>query len=272
MLNLSNLLNQKIKKKTFFLIAGPCVIENIDICFQIAGTLKKICDDNNIPLLFKASYDKANRTSFNSYRGPGLSHGLKILKQIKKEFNLPIISDVHNIYEVEKVAEVLDMIQIPAFLCRQTDLILEVARTMKPVNIKKGQFLAPWDMSNVIDKVTSLGNHQVVITERGTSFGYNNLVVDFRGIQIMQNMGVPVIFDATHSVQIPGGQKTTSDGKREFAPILARAAVAAGIDGIFLEVHPDPVHALCDGPNSLKLTEIQGLISQLKLIREAILV
>jgi len=270
MLNISNILKTKIGKDSLFLISGPCVIENIDICFEIAGTLKKICIDNDIPLIFKASYDKANRTSLQSYRGPGLSNGLKILKQIKTEFNLPVISDVHNIHEVGPASEILDMIQIPAFLCRQTDLILEVARTMKPINIKKGQFLAPWDMSNIIDKVASVGNKNIFITERGASFGYNNLVVDFRGIKIMQDMGAPVIFDATHSVQSPGGKGTVSGGNREYAPILARAAVAAGADGVFLEVHPDPDNALCDGPNSLKLTDLHRLISQLKLIKGAV--
>lgn len=263
--------NTTLDGSSLFLISGPCVIEDMDTCFQIAESLKNVCAKNNIPLIFKASYDKANRTSLHSYRGPGMDEGLKILAEIKKEFDIPVISDVHDVHEVEKAAEVLDMIQIPAFLCRQTDLILETARTMKPVNIKKGQFLAPWDMSNIVDKAKSVGNQDILLTERGAAFGYNNLVVDFRGLKVMQDLGTPVIFDATHSVQIPGGKGTSSGGRREFAPVLARSAVAAGADGIFLEVHPDPDRALCDGANSLTLTELPRLITQLKSIREAVL-
>jgi len=251
------------------LIAGPCVIENDDITFEIAKFLKDISGTLNIPLIFKASYDKANRTSINAFRGPGIDDGLEILGRIKAELGIKILSDVHQISEIPKASKVLDIIQIPAFLCRQTDFILEVAKTNKPVNIKKGQFLAPWDVLNVIDKVTSTGNKQVLITERGTMFGYNNLVVDFRGIKIMKDTGWPVIFDVTHSIQLPGGSGTSSGGQREFAPVLAKAAVAAGVDGIFMEVHPEPEKALCDGPNSLRLDTLHELISVLKAIRAA---
>jgi 2-dehydro-3-deoxyphosphooctonate aldolase (KDO 8-P synthase) len=252
------------------LISGPCVVEDYDTTFGIASYLKKLAQQLDIPLIFKASYDKANRTSINSYRGPGLIDGLKILENIKNELGLKILSDVHSINEVSSAADVLDVMQIPAFLCRQTDFILEVSRTGKPINIKKGQFLAPWDISNVVEKVVSTGNRQIMITERGTMFGYNNLVVDFRGLKIMQGTGWPVIFDATHSVQLPGGEGTSSGGQREFAPVLAKAAVAAGADGIFLEVHTDPDKALCDGPNSLKIDSLKKLLIQLKAIREAL--
>lgn len=254
----------------FVLIAGPCVIEDYETTFEIAKFLKKLTQQLNIPFIFKASYDKANRTSINSFRGPGILEGLKILEHIKAELGIEILSDVHRINEIAATARVLDIIQIPAFLCRQTDFILEVAKTGKPVNIKKGQFLAPWDIANVVAKVTSTGNDQILLTERGTMFGYNNLVTDFRGIKIMQNTGWPVIFDATHSIQLPGGAGTSSGGQREFAPILARAAVAAGADGIFMEVHTDPDKALCDGPNSLKLDTLFELLSQLKAIRKAL--
>ncbi|MBA3036358.1 MAG: 3-deoxy-8-phosphooctulonate synthase [Desulfobacterium sp.] len=253
------------------IIAGPCVIENKEITFKIAHYLKDLSEKLDISLIFKASYDKANRTSLNSYRGPGLLSGLKILDEIKKELGLIILSDLHSINEIDKAADILDIIQIPAFLCRQTDFILEIARTGKPVNIKKGQFLAPWDIVNVVEKIASTGNNNILITERGTMFGYNNLVVDFRGIKIMQETGYPVIFDATHSIQLPGGAGKSSGGERKFAPILAKAAVAAGADGIFMEVHPDPDKALCDGPNSLFLDGLYALIKQLKAIREAVL-
>jgi len=252
------------------LISGPCVIENYETTFQTASFLKELTTRLNIPLIFKASYDKANRTSISSFRGPGLTDGLKILDRIKSELDLVIISDVHRISEIPDVASVLDVIQIPAFLCRQTDFIKEVAKTGKPINIKKGQFLAPWDIKNVVEKVTATGNNQILLTERGTMFGYNNLVVDFRGIKIMQDTGWPVIFDATHSIQLPGGAGTSSGGQREFASTLASAAVAAGVDGVFMEVHPDPDKALCDGPNSLKLDTLYELLSQLKAIREAL--
>lgn len=252
------------------LISGPCVIEDYELTCDIAQFLKELTDKLDMPFIFKASYDKANRTSLNSFRGPGIGDGLAILERIKAKLGVKILSDVHRISEVSAAAQVLDIIQIPAFLCRQTDLILEVAQTGKPVNIKKGQFLAPWDMVNVIGKVTSTGNRNACVTERGVMFGYNNLVVDFRGIKIMQENCCPVIFDATHSVQFPGGAGSSSGGQHEFAPVLARAAVAAGADGIFLEVHKDPDKALCDGPNSLKLDTLNRLLSQLKDIRKVL--
>ena len=251
------------------LISGPCVIENYEMTYEIASFLKELTQHLDIPFIFKASYDKANRTSINSFRGPGLADGLDILERIKTELDITIISDVHRIDEIDDAARVLDIIQIPAFLCRQTDFIVKVAETGKPINVKKGQFLSPWDVKNIVDKVTSTGNRQILLTERGTMFGYNNLVVDFRGIKIMQDMGLPVIFDATHSIQLPGGAGTSSGGQREFAPTLARAAVAAGADGIFMEVHPEPDRALCDGPNSLKLDTLDQLLSQLIAIRKA---
>ena len=252
------------------LISGPCVIEDYESARQIAATIKEITDKLGLSFVFKASYDKANRTSLTAYRGPGLTDGLKILAEIKKEFDIPILSDVHRISEVETAARVLDIIQIPAFLCRQTDVIVAVSRTGKVVNIKKGQFLAPWDMVNVVEKINSTGNRKILITERGTMFGYNNLVVDFRGFMIMRRTGYPIIFDATHSVQLPGGAGTSSGGQRDYAPMLARAAVAAGVDGVFMEVHEDPDRALCDGPNSLRLDTLYGLLSQLQSIHGTI--
>ncbi|HPA14681.1 MAG TPA: 3-deoxy-8-phosphooctulonate synthase [Desulfobacterales bacterium] len=254
----------------FVLISGPCVIENYDSTFEIASLLKEMTQQLDIPFIFKASYDKANRTSVNAFRGPGLTEGLKILKHIKQDLGLAILSDVHQTSEVEAAARVLDVIQIPAFLCRQTDLVLSAAKTGKPINIKKGQFLAPWDIVNIAQKVASTGNNQILITERGTMFGYNNLVVDFRGIKIMRDEGPPVIFDATHSVQLPGGAGGSSGGQREFAPILARAAIACEADGIFIEVHKDPDNALCDGPNSLRLDSLYDLLCQLKAIEHAL--
>lgn len=252
------------------IIAGPCVIETAETTLQIAAYLKEVTQELDVQLVFKASFDKANRTSIDSFRGPGLEKGLEILSRVKSQFDLMVLSDVHDINQIDEAAQVLDIIQIPAFLCRQTDLLIAAARTAKPINIKKGQFLAPWDMTNIIEKVRSTGHKNILITERGASFGYNNLVVDFRGIQIMQATGCPVIFDATHSVQLPGGDGKRSGGQREFAPVLARAAVAAGADGIFFEVHPDPDHALCDGPNSLPLEGLRHLFSQLISIRQAI--
>ncbi|MGD2270690.1 MAG: 3-deoxy-8-phosphooctulonate synthase [Desulfobacterales bacterium] len=252
------------------LIAGPCVIENYDTTFEIASFLQKLTQQLDIPFIFKASYDKANRTAIDSFRGPGLQEGLKILQRIKSELAITLLSDIHRIDEVAAAAEVLDIIQIPAFLCRQTDLILAVSKTGKPINIKKGQFLAPWDIENVLGKVISTGNRKILITERGTMFGYNNLVADLRSIMIMQRTGWPVVFDATHSIQLPGGAGKQSGGQREFAPMLARAAVAAGADGIFMEVHKEPDKALCDGPNSLKLEGLYELVSCLKSIREVI--
>lgn len=253
------------------LIAGPCVIETIDIASETAGFLKKLSVDLDIPVIFKASYDKANRTSIRSFRGPGLTDGLDILAGIKQEFNLPVLSDVHTVEQIQSASRVLDILQIPAFLCRQTDLLVAAARTGKPVNVKKGQFLAPWDMANVVEKLAEAGSRQVVLTERGAMFGYNNLVVDFRSLKIMQDLGCPVVFDATHSIQLPGGAGTSSGGQREFAPVLARAAVAAGADAVFMEVHPDPDQARCDGPNSLPLESLYELISELKRIRNALI-
>ncbi len=253
------------------LIAGPCVVETPETTFDIAKKLKHLTDELDIPFIFKASYDKANRTSIHSYRGPGLEKGLRILHHIKTELEVPVLSDIHSVDEIPAAAEVLDVLQIPAFLCRQTDFVLAAARSGKPLNIKKGQFLAPWDVVNIATKIASAGNDRILFTERGSMFGYNNLVVDFRGIRIMQEKtGYPVIFDATHSVQLPGGEGNRSGGQREFAPILAKAAVAAGADGIFFEVHPDPDKALCDGPNSLKLEGIGGLLKTLKAIRAAV--
>jgi 2-dehydro-3-deoxyphosphooctonate aldolase (KDO 8-P synthase) len=252
------------------LIAGPCVIEDEKTTLEIAEFLRRLTDELDIAFFFKASYDKANRSSLHSFRGPGLEKGLRILDRVRREIGVKVISDVHRTEEIALAAEVLDMIQIPAFLCRQTDFVIAAARAGKPVNVKKGQFLAPWDMANVMEKLSSTGNRRLIITERGAMFGYNNLVADFRSITIMQKMGYPVIFDATHSVQLPGGAGTSSGGQREFAPILARASVAAGADGVFLEVHKDPDTALCDGPNSLRLDELRHLLSQLKAIREVL--
>ena len=251
-----------------FIIAGPCVIESEDIVFSAAKRLKEICSSIGLPLLFKSSYDKANRTSLSSFRGPGLEKGLRVLSDLRSRFDIPIISDVHSVEEVKIASEVLDAIQIPAFLCRQTDIILAASKTMKPVNIKKGQFLAPWDVRNILDKFISTGNRNVFITERGTSFGYNNLVVDFRGIPVMRSFGYPVIFDVTHSLQLPGGMGKSSGGQREFAEPLARAAAAVHIDGLFMEVHPEPDRALCDGPNMIKLDELENLLKTVKAIHE----
>ncbi|OGP54160.1 MAG: 3-deoxy-8-phosphooctulonate synthase [Deltaproteobacteria bacterium RBG_13_52_11] len=248
------------------LIAGPCVIEGEEFTLTVAKGLQEICRNLPIPLIFKASYDKANRTSISSNRGPGLVEGLRILQQVKKEVGLPILSDVHSVSEVPRAAEVLDVIQIPAFLCRQTDLLVEAGRTGRPINVKKGQFLAPWDMAHVVEKITSTGNEQILLTERGTSFGYNNLVSDIKALPIMRGLGYPVIYDATHSVQLPGGAGKASGGNKEFIPHLARAAVGAGVDGVFLEVHPNPEQALSDGANSLKLDALFPLLKQLRAI------
>lgn len=248
------------KGSPLVLIAGPCVVEEEELTRGIALSVKRMAQSLGIPFVFKASYDKANRTSLHSYRGPGLARGLEILSRIRKDYDLPLISDVHRFEEIDVAAQVLDIIQIPAFLCRQTDFILEVARTGRIVNIKKGQFLAPWDMQNVIDKILSTGNDRILVTERGACFGYNNLVSDFRGLAIMRRMGYPVIYDATHSVQLPGGAGNASSGQRDMAPDLARAAAAVGVDGFFFEVHPNPAQALCDGPNMLALDELERLL------------
>jgi len=246
-----------------FIIAGPCVIESEEHTLFIAEELKKISITLSIPLIFKASFDKANRLSIKSYRGPGLDEGLRILKKVKDETGLPILSDVHEVYQVEKAKEVLDVIQIPAFLCRQTDLLVEVAKTGKPINIKKGQFMAPWNMNSIVEKALSQGNDKIIITERGTTFGYNNLVVDMRSIPIMKEFGFPVVIDATHSVQIPGGAGERSGGDSRFAVYIAKAGVAVGADGVFFEVHENPEKALSDGPNSLPLSRIPSLLREL---------
>jgi 2-dehydro-3-deoxyphosphooctonate aldolase (KDO 8-P synthase) len=250
------------------IVAGPCVIESEDITFYTAEKLKEICSTVGLPFIFKSSYDKANRTSLKSYRGPGIDKGLSILSDIKSRLNIPVISDVHSIDEVKPASEVFDVLQIPAFLCRQTDLIIEASKTGKTVNIKKGQFLAPWDVKNIIEKFTSTGNHNLMITERGTSFGYNNLIVDFRAFPIMRSFGYPIIFDVTHSLQLPGGQGSCSGGQREFAEHLARASVACGVDGLFMEVHPEPDKALCDGPNMIKLSDLEKMLNTIKAICE----
>ncbi len=243
-------------------IAGPCVIETHESCLKLADALKNIFQTRMIPFIFKASYDKANRTSVNSYRGPGIREGMRILADIKNRFDLPILSDVHSVEDVAIVAETLDIIQIPAFLCRQTDLILAAAKTGKPVNVKKGQFLSPWDMKPVVEKIRSTGNERILLTERGASFGYNNLVSDMRSLIIMRDMGYPVIYDATHSVQLPGGQGNLSGGERNMVAPLARAAVATGCDGLFLEVHEIPEKALSDAATMLPLKDIPCLIDQ----------
>lgn len=251
-------------KNPFALIAGPNVIESEKMTFKIAEELLDITSTLDVPFIFKASYDKANRSSLNSYRGPGLKEGLEVLKQVKARYKIPVITDVHAVDEVGAVAQVVDIIQIPAFLCRQTDLILACAKTGKPVNIKKGQFLAPWDIKNSVHKITSQGNHAILLTERGVSFGYNNLIVDMTSFPIMRSLGYPVIFDVTHSVQLPTGGGTSTGGRKEFIPSLARAAAATGIDALFLEVHPMPSEAKCDGPSCTPLNQVASLLESLK--------
>jgi 2-dehydro-3-deoxyphosphooctonate aldolase (KDO 8-P synthase) len=252
------------------LIAGPCVLEDIETALSIGAFMAQAARNSGFSYLFKASFDKANRTSIRSYRGPGLAEGLEMLSVIKEELNVPVISDIHRTDQAEAAATVLDCIQMPAFLCRQTDLLVAAARTLLPINIKKGQFMAPWDMKHAVAKIKESGNDQVILTERGTSFGYNNLVVDMRGMAIMRGLGTPVIFDATHSVQLPGGGDECSSGQREFVSTLARAAMAAGADGIFIEVHPDPDNALCDGPNSLSPEAAADLLKVLSRIGQAV--
>jgi 2-dehydro-3-deoxyphosphooctonate aldolase (KDO 8-P synthase) len=246
----------------FFIIAGPCVIEGEDITLRVASFLRETSEAMEIPVIFKTSYDKANRTSGESYRGPGLDDGLEIIRQVKEKTGLAVLSDVHGLDDIAKASQVLDILQIPAFLCRQTDLVLAAAHTGLPINIKKGQFLSPMEMEHAIRKIMSTRN--ILVTERGTFFGYHNLVVDFRSIPIMRGFGFPVIFDATHSVQLPGGGVASSGGQREFVEYLARAAVAAGANGVFMEIHPDPDSALCDGPNSLPLDQVKPLLALLK--------
>ncbi len=250
------------------LIAGPCALESEELARRVAGTMQEICTRLGLSYVFKASFDKANRTSLSSYRGPGLEQGLAILSRIREEFQVPVISDVHEISQVQAAAKVLDIIQIPAFLCRQTDLLTAAAHTGKPINLKKGQFVSPWDMENAVNKIREAGGKKIMLVERGASFGYNNLVVDMRALPIMRSFNCPVIFDATHSVQLPGGAGGSSGGQREFIAPLSRAAVAAGIDGLFMEVHPDPDHALCDGPNSIALDQIEALLTKLVQIRQ----
>lgn len=251
------------------LIAGPCVIESEDSALSVAVKLKQICADSGVAFIFKSSYDKANRLSMKSFRGPGLKKGLRILRLIKEKLKVPVLSDVHCKEDVGPAAEVLDVIQIPALLCRQTDILVSAAKSGRAVNLKKGQFMAPWDMLPIVNKVELSGNKNILLTERGVSFGYNNLVVDFRSLAIMRESGYPVIFDGTHSVQVPGGKGSCSSGERRFVLPLTRAAVAFGCDGLFLEVHPDPDNALCDGPNMLALGELPALLGQVLKIREA---
>ena len=249
--------------RPFFLIAGPCVIESEALALSTAETLKKITDDLGIPFIYKSSFDKANRSSGASYRGPGIAEGLRILAKVKAEIGVPVLTDVHEDTPLDEIAAVVDVLQTPAFLCRQTNFIHNVCAQGLPVNIKKGQFLAPWDMRHVADKAKSTGNDRIMLCERGVSFGYNNLVSDMRALAVMQETGCPVVFDATHSVQLPGGQGTSSGGQREFVPVLARAAVAVGVAGLFMETHPDPDRALSDGPNAWPLGKMPLLLEQL---------
>jgi 2-dehydro-3-deoxyphosphooctonate aldolase (KDO 8-P synthase) len=265
-----NVGNIKIGGKPFVFIGGPCVIEGRDITLRIAEKLLKLTDTLHIPFIFKSSYDKANRTSINSYRGRGIEEGLKILSEVKEKFGVLVLTDVHSVEEAGIASKIVDILQVPALLSRQTDILVACGKTGKPVNIKKGQFLSPYEIKHAIDKVIFTGNSQILITERGTCFGYNNLVNDFRAIPIMKGFGYPVIFDATHSVQKPGGMINHSGGEREFIFPLARAAVAIGVDGIFMEVHEDPSKALCDGENSISLEELPHLLKMLKTIEEAL--
>jgi 2-dehydro-3-deoxyphosphooctonate aldolase (KDO 8-P synthase) len=247
----------------FFLIAGPCVVESEQLQLDTAGRLKEITSALGIPFIFKSSFDKANRTSGTSFRGPGMEEGLRVLAEVKRQLGVPVLTDVHEYTPMDEVASVVDVLQTPAFLVRQTDFIKKVCSAGKPVNIKKGQFLSPWDMKPVVEKAKSTGNHDIMVCERGASFGYNNLVSDMRSLAVMRDTGCPVVFDATHSVQLPGGQGTSSGGQREFVPVLARAAVAVGIAGLFMETHPDPSKALSDGPNAWPLPKMQALLETL---------
>ncbi len=256
--------------KPLFVIAGPCVIESEQLAIDTAGTLKEMTTKLGIPFIYKSSYDKANRSSTSSYRGPGVEEGLRILSNVKAQIDVPVLTDVHEDSPLDEVASVVDVLQTPAFLCRQTNFIQNVARTGKPVNIKKGQFLAPWDMKNVMDKAREAGNDQIMVCERGVSFGYNTLISDMRGLVIMRETGCPIVFDATHSVQQPGGQGATSGGQRQFVPVLARAAVASGISGLFMETHPDPDKALSDGPNVWPIDKMAGLLEMLKALDDVV--
>ena len=262
--------NTVLDGSSLFVLAGPCVIEDPERTLNIGREMKKICEKLGLPYVFKASFDKANRSSFTSYRGPGLEEGLKILGYIKKELNVPVVSDIHAVEQVEKAAAVLDILQIPAFLCRQTDLLEAAAATGKCVNVKKGQFLAPEDMGNVVQKILHKGNENLMLTERGVTMGYHNLVVDMRSFPIMRSFGYPVVFDATHSVQLPGGGGTKSTGQRQFIGNLARAAAGSGIDGVFMEVHDNPAEALSDGPNSLYLSQVEGVLRDMVAIHSIV--
>lgn len=255
--------------KPLFLIAGPCVIESEDMALETAGYLKELCKNLDIPFIYKSSFDKANRSSVSSYRGPGFEKGLQILERVRQQVGVPVLTDVHEDTPLLEVSSVVDVLQTPAFLCRQTNFIQKVSALNKPVNIKKGQFLAPWEMKHVVAKARATGNQNIMACERGVSFGYNNLVSDMRSLAIMRETGCPVVYDATHSVQLPGGKDGASGGQREFVPVLARAAVAAGISGIFMETHPDPDNALSDGPNSWPLHKMQPLLKSLKAISDA---
>jgi 2-dehydro-3-deoxyphosphooctonate aldolase (KDO 8-P synthase) len=254
----------------FFLIAGPCVVESLQLQLDTAGALQEMAARLGIPFIFKSSFDKANRSSAASFRGPGLEAGLKILAEVKAQLGLPLLTDVHEDTPLAEVASVVDVLQTPAFLCRQTNFIQSVARTGLPVNLKKGQFLSPWEMGNVVDKARAVGNTHIMVCERGFTFGYNNLVSDMRSLSVMRSTRAPVVFDATHSVQLPGGQGTASGGQREFVPVLARAAVAAGIDGLFMETHPDPSKALSDGPNAWPLARMESLLKTLQALDQTV--
>ena len=254
----------------FFLIAGPCVIEGEALALSTASDLKQITSELGIPFIYKSSFDKANRSSASSFRGPGMEEGLRILQKVKDELQVPVLTDVHEDTPLDEVASVVDVLQTPAFLCRQTNFIQNVARAGKPVNIKKGQFLAPWDMKNVVDKARAAGNDQIMVCERGVSFGYNNLVSDMRSLAAMRDTNAPVVFDATHSVQLPGGQGNVSGGQREYVPVLARAAIAAGVAGVFMETHPDPAKALSDGPNAWPLGQMKSLLETLKTLDDTV--
>lgn len=254
----------------FFLIAGPCVIESEQLALESSAALKTLTDELGIPFIYKSSFDKANRSSLESFRGPGMEEGLRILQKVREDIGVPVLTDVHEDTPLDEVAAVVDVLQTPAFLCRQTNFIQNVARQGKPVNIKKGQFLAPWDMKNVVDKARATGNQQIMVCERGVSFGYNNLVSDMRSLAAMRDTGAPVVFDATHSVQLPGGQGNASGGQREYVPVLARAALAAGVSGLFMETHPDPAKALSDGPNAWPLGRMRELLEILQSIDNAV--
>lgn len=263
-----NIADVEIGAGKLAVLAGPCVAESLELCLEVAGKMKEICRELGLGYIFKASFDKANRSSITSYRGPGLEKGLEILKTVKEQIGVPVVTDIHEPEQARKAAEVVDLLQIPAFLCRQTDLLVAAAQTGLPVNVKKGQFLAPEDMAGVVKKLEQANCSGIMLTERGTTFGYHNLTVDFRGLQTMREFNVPVVFDTTHSVQLPGGLGTCSGGQRQFIPALSRAAAAVGIDAIFMEVHPDPDKALSDGPNSIRLDDVKTLLAKVKQIHD----